>query len=355
MKKSKLFLFCLTAFVSNLSYPCTGIQLTAEDKSVINGRTVEFATIIDLDIIVVPRNYKFSSQISSNQKGIEYTSKYAAIGAFMDGEKVLVDGVNEKGIAVGMFYFPGYAGYANITPDNENISISPIEFPNWVLTQFSSLDEVKSAIAANKISISNTVFKSWNIVPPMHYIVYDNSGKSIVIEPIDGKLVVSENPIGVITNSPNFEWHLTNLRNYLNISPYNVSSEKINGFDLSAFGEGSGLEGLPGSFTPPARFVRAAFFSHNATQPKTAQDAVFQAFHILNQFDIPLGSVREKNSNNMDFTLFTSVKDTKNLSYYFKSYSNQNISVVHLNSFKLDGKDLKTIKINNVQSVAELK
>jgi len=355
MKKSKLFLFCLTTFISNLSYPCTGIQLTAADGGVINGRTVEFATIIELDILAVPRNYEFTSQLPNNQTGMKYKAKYAAIGAYMDGEKVLVDGVNEKGIAVGMFYFPGYAGYANVTSDNKDISMSPIEFPNWVLTQFSSLDEVKSAIAANKVSIANTVFKSWNIVPPMHYIVYDKSGKSIVIEPIDGKLVVSDNPIGVITNSPNFEWHMTNLRNYLNVSPFNASSEKINGLDLSPFGEGSGLEGLPGSFTPPARFVRAAFFSHTAAQPKTTKDAVFQVFHILNQFDIPLGSVREKNTNNMDFTLFTSVKDTKNLSYYFKSYDNQNITVAHLNSFNLDGKDLKTIKINKKQSVVEVK
>ena len=31
-------------------------------------------------------------------------------------------------------------------------------------------------------------------------------------------LDVWDNPVGVLTNSPDFNWHLTNLRNYMNAS-----------------------------------------------------------------------------------------------------------------------------------------
>jgi choloylglycine hydrolase len=44
---------------------------------------------------------------------------------------------------------------------------------------------------------------------------------------------------------------------------------------------------MPGDFTPPSRFVRAAIYSQSAAPNDTAEDAVLSLFHILNQFDIP--------------------------------------------------------------------
>jgi len=51
--------------------------------------------------------------------------------------------------------------------------------------------------------------------------------------------------------------------------------------------------GVPGDFTPPSRFVRAAIFSKTAVPSNTAQSGVEQVFHILNNFDIPVGVSRE--------------------------------------------------------------
>src|SRR5208282_2216741 len=102
-----------------------------------------------------------------------------------------------------------------------------------------------------------------------HYVVYDASGKSIVVEYTGGKLHVYDDPLGVITNSPAFDWQMTNLSNYVNFSMTNVPPVKLGPVTLEPFGQGSGMLGLPGDFTPPSRFVRAVAFSQSVFQAKT--------------------------------------------------------------------------------------
>jgi choloylglycine hydrolase len=65
------------------------------------------------------------------------------------------------------------------------------------------------------------------------------------------------------------------------------------------------------------------------------QDAL-QAFHILNQFDIPKGAAREHEKDahgNLlaDYTLWTAASDLKAKRYYFRTYENSQIRSVDLN------------------------
>lgn len=347
-------LFTILSFISAPALSCTGLQVQAKNGSYINGRTVEFGIPLDLTGLVIPRNYTFKGSLPNDALGLIYTSKYAVVGANAFGAPAILDGVNEKGLSAGAFYFPGYAGYATLTKENSNHAIAPTEFVNWVLTQFGTVDEVKQNLHA--IVIAPTSMPEWGGVPPFHYVVYDKSGKSIVIEPINGELKVYDNPVGVITNSPTFDWHLTNLSNYLNLSPMNSPSKQIDGMQIKSFGQGSGLHGLPGDFTPPSRFVRAAIFASTALPVKNADQAVLQAFHILNQFDIPVGSVRAKEGNSIatDATIATSVKDPTNAKYYFRTYSDQTIKLINLKAFDLNAKKLKSIPMGSAQPVVDI-
>ncbi len=333
---------------------CTGIELKAQDGSAVNGRTAEFAMPLNPSILIVPRNYSFTASLPDNASGMKYQAKYAVIGTAVEGTDAVIDGLNEAGLSVGAFYFPDYAGYTAVNSQNQNQALGPLDFPNWLLTQFSNIDEVKAAL--KNVVIAPTFFKPWNTVPPFHYVVYDKSGKSIVIEPLNGKLVVYDNPLGVITNSPTFDWHLTNLRNYVNLSPLNVAPVEVNGMLLKSFGQGSGLRGLPGDFTPPSRFVRAAVFSSSAVPSDNAQQAVLQAFHILNQFDIPFGAVREQNNDKIeiDYTQCTSVKDPQNSIYYFRTYDDQSIKSVSFKNLDLNAKNLKRISPAGNQEISDV-
>lgn len=353
--KALLSLVALISWaVSSTTLACTGLQLHSNDGAYINGRTVEFASLIPLTGLIIPRNYAFNGTLPDGTKGLSYKSRYAVVGANTFGDPAIIDGVNEKGLTAAGFYFPGYATYTQVTPKNKKMGVSPTEFTNWILTQFETVDEVKQNI--NKVVITSTAPAGWGMVPPFHYIVYDKSGKSIVIEPIDGKLVVTDNPIGVITNSPTIDWHLTNLSNYINLTPMGAPNKSIDGMQLTAFGQGSGLHGMPGDFSPPSRFVRAAIFSSAATPTDNANQTVYEVFHLLNQFDLPTGSVKseENGSIDVDTTLATTVKDSQNINYYFRTYHDQNIKMISLGAFDLDAKEIKSVPMDGMQSVQDV-
>ena len=277
------------------AFACTGIAVKNADGTVVHGRTVEFGAEVSSAAVFVPRNYAFIGSLPGGGAGMRYTAKYACVGSVSYGVPAILDGINEKGLSVGAFYFPTYAGYAALTDANKSVALSPVDFPNWILTQFAALDEVRSAVQDGKAVIVATPVNGWGAeAPPLHYIVYDKSGKSIVLEPIDGKILIYDNPLGIITNSPTFDWQLTNLRNYINLSPLNVPYLAMQGYNFYAFGQGTGMHGLPGDFTPPARLVRAAFISVNARPAPDAGEGIFRVFHLLNNFDIPMGSVQSR-------------------------------------------------------------
>ncbi len=333
---------------------CTGIKLKAKDASIVHGRTLEFGIEVETAITVIPRGYEFVGTTPQGA-GLHYKAKYAALGAIAFNELAIMDGLNEKGLAVGVFYFPGFAGYTPITAENQTKALSPIEFSNWILTQFETIGEVKAGLA--NVVIAPTVSKPWgNQVPPFHYIVYDKSGQSLVIEPVNGKLETYDNKLGVFTNSPGFDWHMTNLRNYINLTPFNAKPLEVDGLKLTAFGQGSGMVGMPGDFTPPSRFVRAAIYSITANPSATAADSVFQAFHILNQFDIPVGVARAKVNGvvHSDYTLITCVRDPQALKYYYKTFEDQTIKMVDLKKFDLDAKTVKRFNTAAKQTVIDV-
>ncbi len=337
--------FLSALLLSSSVFACTGIRLTASDGSTVNGRTLEFGVPVEVFSAVIPRKTLFKSS------GLTYTSKYAAVGAYCFEDVILMDGMNEKGLVAASFYFPGFAEYADVKDASR--SLSPVEFPNWILTQFATVEEVKAALAS--VVIAPIVSPRWGPTPPpFHYVVYDAAGKSIVIEPVGGTLIVHDNELGVLTNSPSFDWHMTNLRNFINLSPYNVSPVNWGGVLLAPFGQGSGMVGLPGDFTPPSRFVRAAIFCMTALPAKNSDAAVGQAFHILNQFDIPMGAARQKNPSGVDYTQVTCVKDPQTLRYYYKTYEDPTVKYIDLRSFDLNAKAIKKSGVLNQSPAVDI-
>jgi len=167
-------------------------------------------------------------------------------------------------------------------------------------------------------------------------------------------LKVFDAPLGVVTNSPGFDWHMTNLRNYVNLTVTAVPPLGLGGVNLAQLGEGAGMHGLPGDFTPPSRFVRAVAFSQAALPSATANDAVLMAFHLLNQFDIPYGAVRESKAPDatIEFTQWTTVSDTKNLRWYYRSYGDQSIHMVDLRqAIEAANGEIRSIKIDATQPI----
>ena len=157
-----LVLFC-GLYLSCLEPPaqaCTGIMLRNADGSIVHGRTLEFGMVVDTMLAIVPRGYEFVGKAPGGS-GMKYKSKYAAVGAITFNDVAISDGMNEKGLAVGSFYFPTFAKYAETTNDNRSKALSPVDFPNWMLTQFATVGEVRSAIQKGEAVIVPTVLEGW--------------------------------------------------------------------------------------------------------------------------------------------------------------------------------------------------
>ncbi|STX50367.1 Penicillin V acylase and related amidases [Legionella busanensis] len=172
-------------------------------------------------------------------------------------------------------------------------------------------------------------------VLPAHAIVTEKTGKSLVIEFINGQVKTYHNPLGILTNSPTFGWQITNLQNYANLSPYASKVIKHDGIVYSGTGQGSGLVGLPGDPSPPSRFVKVAMLQQTAMPVRDALNAVILGEHILNNVDIPFGFIRgEKGTpdteDNLDKTQWTVFKDLTHGIFYFKSYMNPTLQKIDL-------------------------
>ena len=357
IRKTLITAAAIGSLLANTAHACTGIRLIAEDGTVVHARTMEFAIDIHSDVIMVPRGYARTGTTPDGKEGLKWKAKYASVGANGVGLPVLFDGLNEKGLAAGTFYFPTSAGYMPYTAADAGKTIAQWEVGSWILENFASVEEVKANIG--NIVVPAVVFGGWGFAPEAHYIVHDASGKSIVIEYVGGKLNVHDNPLGVITNSPTFDWHMTNLRNYVNFSMTNAPPVQLGSVKLLPIGQGSGMLGLPGDFTPPSRFVRAVAFSQSVFKPKTGDDAVLEAFHVLNQFDIPKGAAREHEKDEhgnvlADYTIWTSASDLKAKRFYFRTYENSQIRMVDLMKMDLDAKDITKISMKGAESIKPL-
>jgi choloylglycine hydrolase len=344
-------------FLASAADACTGIRLIAADGTVVHARTLEFAVDVHSDVIVSPRSFERVGSTPDDKDGLKWKAKYASLGANAIGLPVIIDGLNEAGLAAGLFYFPTMAGYMAYVPADAGRTIAPWQLASWVLDNFASVDEVKASIGS--IVVAPTVLKQWSFVPPVHMVVHDASGKSVVVEYVGGKLNVYDNPLGIVTNSPGFDWHMTNLRNYVNFSLANRPPIDLGPVTLEPFGQGSGMLGMPGDFTPPSRFVRAAAFSQSVLEPKTGEEAVLTAFHVLNNFDIPKGSTRDPKKDEYgnivaDYTLWTSANDLKAKRFYFRTYEDSGIRMVDLTKMNLDAKDIVTFPMGGEETIQRL-
>jgi choloylglycine hydrolase len=307
---------------------CTGLFLQHANRGFVYARTLEFGKDLQSQVLFIPRQVQLTA-ISPDvqQSGLQWKAQYAAVGANAFGLTDLVDGVNEHGLAGGLFYFPGYAEYQDVLPASYARSIPMWQLLTWILTTCTNVDEVKKTLPT--VVVSNACIPGTVDGIPAHLIVHDSSGASIVIEYVKKQLHIYDNPLGIITNAPTFDWHMTNLRNYINLSPYNAADTTISGVTLSPLGQGSGMLGIPGDFTSPSRFIRIAAYTQATPPLHDEPEAISQAFHILHNFDIPKGCVRDHNGI-VEYTLWTSAIDLKHKTFYFKTYDNLQIHKLDL-------------------------
>lgn len=311
---------------------CTGIALTSKDGSYIQSRTIEWAESALLsEYVIIPRGESLRSFTPTGTNGLSFSSKYGVVGLSVVQKEFVAEGINSAGLSAGLFFFPGYGSYLPYDSLQNNRTVVDLQLVMWMLSQFSTIDEVKAAISSIRVvGLEKSSVVHWRIGEP--------SGRQVVLEIVNGEPHFYENEVGVLTNAPGFEWQLTNLNNYVNLLPGTAPDQKLSGITLRSFGDNSGFLGMPGDATPPSRFVRAAFYRASAPQQATAFGTIQQCFHLLNNFDIPIGIDHSKGESPdiPSATQWTSAIDLTHRIVYYKTAYNNTIRCIDLSEIDFD-------------------
>ena len=315
------------------SVACTGISLTAADGSYVQARTIEWAYgALKSEYVIIPRGEALQSYTPTGMNGMKFKARYGVVGLAVVEREFIAEGINEAGLSAGLFFFPRYGSYESYESVDNPRTLADLQVVQWMLTQCATIDEVKEAVKHVRIvALEKTAVVHWRIGDP--------SGRQVVMEIVDGNINFYENEVGVITNAPGYMWQVTNLENYVNLRPGSAQSYQLGGVTLEPNGGSTAMHGLPGDFTPPSRFVRAAFFRNTAPQRATGLDTVLEAFHLLNNFDVPIAIENPAEHNLPSATQWTSAIDLSSRTVYYKTAYNSTIR-----SISLDNIDFAKVK-----------
>ena len=222
----KILLLALTLALASLASEakaCTGITLQTTTNHPVTARTIEWAAKpLNLMYVIVPRGHQHKSFLPDNTtKGMHYSSKFGYVGIAVEDQNYVMEGINELGLAAGLFYFPDYGEYMPFDPNQKDVTISDMQFVSWVLASFASIDELVEQLDGIRVVGIDPRAST------VHWRVTEPSGRQIVIEIMNQHINIHENPLGVLTNSPSLDWHLSNLNNYINRILY-ISSNRTN-------------------------------------------------------------------------------------------------------------------------------
>lgn len=320
---------------------CTAINFLNQKHENVFGRTMDFHYTLDPRLVAFPAGASWE-----NTLGQICTDRYGIAGIVRHSRNIYImfDGVNEKGLAGGTLYFRGYSDFPQPSQQGDKSQIPALDFLHYALGSCMSLDDLRlllteSILVGIRDSLTGTI-------APIHWMFTDLSGESLVVEQTRSGLNVYENPVGVMTNSPDFSWQMTNLRNYMEAAPEQDGQTDWNGFRMEPFGQANGTSVLPGGYTPPARFVRTVYQKLHMVQPEGMDESVIAGFHVLEGVTLPNGVVKTDNET-FDYTQYTAMIDLPNQVYYFKTYENPQMIRVDVKTFWASG----TQEIQDIGSI----
>ncbi len=311
---------------------CTAISFKTKDHYF--GRTLDLEYHYNESVVITPRNFSFP--FSDNH--------YALIGiaTVIDSYPLYYEATNEKGLSMAGLNFPGNAFFHPV--DESKINVAPFEFIPYILTQCATVREAKTLL--EKISIADINFRPDLKASPLHWMISDKD-ESITVESVKDGLKVYSNPVGVLTNNPPFDWHITNLANYINLSAEEPENTFAPSADICTYSKGMGAFGLPGDLSSASRFVRATFTKLNSVCGESEEESVSQFFHILGAVEHTKGTVHLGNGK-YEITVYTSCCNTDKGIIYYTTYENPQICAVDMYKENPDGSKLSEYPLKNM-------
>ncbi len=319
---------------------CTAATYRTKDHYF--GRTLDYEVSYGEEVVVTPRNFPFHFR---HMGGL--SSHYAIIGmATVAGDYPLYyDATNEKGLSMAGLNFPGNADYKPLAEGKDNVAT--FELIPWLLGQCATVEEAKAYLA--RMNLANTPFGPQFPVSPLHWIIADRDC-AITVESVREGIRIYDNPVGILTNNPPFDYQMTNLTNFMSLStepPENHFSDQL---DLTPYSRGMGMLGMPGDLSSASRFVRVAFTKLHSVSGTSESESISQFFHILGSVAQQRGCVH-MGEGKYEITIYTSCCNTDRGIYYYTTYENSQITGVDLHREDLNGQQLSRYPLITGQQI----
>lgn len=327
---------------STVALACTSLLYKDESGAPYSGRTMELPMELPYQASFFPKGWTFDSDADKHAE-LSFEAKYAFVSLTVPDpltkQLKVVEGLNEEGLSFSLLAFANTDGPKDMVANTQKV-LAAVDLGAWALSQFKSVDEVKAALARQPVLVT-PLLPLGLLKTPFHYTLHDARGASLVIEFADGKMQVLDNPLGVMTNGPEFSWHMTNLNNYTFLSNKDRSQLELAGVTFKQPDSGIATAGLPASNTSVGRFVRAVYYSTFAEKAKTPDRAVKTLAHVMNNFDRPRGITIDQRLTDgienitapgvvgspmysSEYTSWTALSDLRRLRFNVRTYDSLN-------------------------------
>lgn len=311
---------------------CTGVRFVDDRGSMYFGRNLDWSCSFGEHVIITPMGYQPKSPYGA-LKGMSHA--VYGMGIVQDGVPLYFDCANDAGLAVAGLNFPDYAHYESDAISGKT-NVAAYEFPLWIAASFQSVDDVEQALG--NVAIVDRPINEKYPSSLLHWFIGD-AKRSIVVEYTEAGMQVFHDGFDVLTNQPGFAWHEENVRNYLNVTPEVPGPLNWRSVELSAYGSGGGMRGLPGDYYSPSRFVRAAYLNAHYPQKATEEENVCRLFRTLSGVSMIEGAARMTNGD-FELTIFTGGVSTRTNTYYYSMYGDPTIRSVALGDYDIMGNAL---------------
>ena len=312
---------------------------TAIAKGSCFGRNLDLEYGYLEQVVITPRRFPLHFR-KSDTRNDHYS--FVGVATVDQGYPLYYDAMNEKGLAMAGLDFPDNAYYPPLLDDMTNIA--PFELIPWILSQCSTVRQAQKLLT--QTHLADISYGEGFPQAPLHWMIADPT-EAIVLEPTQQGLQQYDNPIGVLTNNPPFPFHIAHLGCYQHLQA-DVQHHNFPGLDLKPFGGGMGAIGLPGDFSSPSRFVKAAFVCSHSEN--TQSQDVTQFFHLLDTVTMPAGSIRVSGGRS-EITRYSCCCDLKESIYYYVTYGNRRINAIKLHPTTENGSELIYFDMTNTQDI----
>lgn len=349
---------------------CTKLTYLDANGNAYHGRTMELGGDLPWLLAYFPAGQTFESEVE-NAPPLSYTTQYAMFAVTMPdrvptdtsplsaNQLKVVEGINEQGLSISILAYPSAAGTQRQLDVTQSL-LSVNDLGTWALGQFETVEDVKAALAEQPV-VFTPVAAIGGAEAPVHFVLNDRTGATIVVEFHEGEMVVYDNPVGVMTNGPQFDWHLTNLDNYTHLSNVDQSSATFGTLQANQPDSGIATASLPSSNTSVGRFIRAVYYAQFAEKVADPDAAILTLARVMNNFDRPKDITYDPPNSgggegdalamgDTEFTPWTILADLSQARVFLRTYNGLNYTMFDLD--QLAGTDeLKVMPMSTIDGL----